>query len=281
MITAHMTESKLKSGIPKLSDLIVVIKGAGEMASAVAWRIYRANIRQILMLEISSPLAVRRAVSFCEAVHDGHQIVEGVEASRMDDPSDIRACWQKGSIAVSIDPEWKLPAGFRPDVVIDAILAKNNLGTTMDKAPLVIGLGPGFVAGQDVHMVVETQRGHHLGRVITDGSAESNTGIPGAISGYTKERVLRAPCDGEFKAICSIGDSVKKGAQIGTVAVEVVTARIDGVLRGLIRSDSQVHKGLKIGDIDPRGDARFCYTISDKARAISGSVLEAILRVYN
>jgi xanthine dehydrogenase accessory factor len=265
----------------QLSELIVVIKGAGEMASAVAWRIYRANIRQILMLETTSPLAVRRAVSFCEAVHDGHQTVEGVEASRMDNPSDIRACWQKGNIAVSVDPEWKLLAGFRPDVVIDAILAKDNLGTAMDEAPLVIGLGPGFVAGQDAHMVVETQRGHHLGKIITTGSAEPNTGIPGSIGGFTEERVLRAPCDGEFKAICSIGDSVKTGTQIGTVAVEVVTARIDGVLRGLIRSATQVHKGLKIGDIDPRGDAQFCHTISDKARAISGSVLEAILRVYN
>ena len=251
------------------------------MASAVAWRIYRANIRQILMLETSSPLAVRRAVSFCEAVHDGQQTVEGVEANRVDNPGDIRTCWQKESIAVSIDPEWKLLAEFRPDVVVDAILAKRNLGTTMDEAPLVIGLGPGFVAGQDVHMVVETQRGHHLGRVITDGGAEPNTGTPGAISGYTEERVLRAPCDGEFKGLCTIGDSVKKGEQIGTVAAEIVKARIDGVLRGLMRSASRVQRGLKIGDIDPRGDARFCHTISDKARAISGSVLEAILRVYN
>lgn len=281
MITAHMTESKLRSRNHKLSDLIVVIKGAGEMASAVAWRIYRANIRKILMLETSSPLAVRRAVSFCEAVHDGHQTVEGVEAKRMDNPSDIRACWQKGSIAVSVDPEWKLLAGFRPDVVIDAILAKNNLGTTMDEAPLVIGLGPGLVGGQDVHMVVETQRGHHLGKIITTGSAEPNTGIPGSIGGYTEERVLRAPCDGEFKANSSIGDAVRKGERMGTVAGVDVRAHIDGVLRGLIRSATQVQKGLKIGDIDPRGDDQFCYTISDKARAISGSVLEAILRVYN
>jgi xanthine dehydrogenase accessory factor len=265
----------------KLSNLIVVIKGAGEMASAVAWRIYMANIRQILMLETSSPLAVRRAVSFCEALHDGHQIVEGVKAKRADSPDDVRACWKKGNIAVCSDPDWKLPAKFQPDVVIDAILAKKNLGTAMDEAPLVIGIGPGFTAGEDVHMVVETTRGHHLGRIITDGRAEPNTGIPGSISGYTQERVLRAPCEGEFKAAYSIGDSVKKGESIGTVAADPVRAQIDGVLRGLIRSATQVHPGFKIGDIDPRGDARYCHTISDKARAISGSVLEAILRIYN
>jgi xanthine dehydrogenase accessory factor len=200
---------------------------------------------------------------------------------RADSPNDVRACWKKEHIAVCSDPEWKLPAKFRPDVVVDAILAKKSLGTAVDEAPLVIGLGPGFIAGQDVHMVVETNRGHHLGRIITDGRAETNTGIPGSINGYTVERVLRAPCAGEFKTACSIGDPVKKGEPIGTVAADLVRAQIDGVLRGLIRSATQVHPGFKIGDIDPRGDARFCHTISDKARAISGSVLEAILRVYN
>jgi xanthine dehydrogenase accessory factor len=273
-----MTESKVRH---KLNDLIVVIKGAGEMASAVAWRLYMANIRQILMLETSSPLAVRRAVSFCEAVHDGHQIVEGVKAKRADSSDDIRTCWKKESVAVCIDPEWKLLAKFRPDVVIDAILAKKNLGTAMVEAPLVIGLGPGFAAGQDVHLVIETNRGHHLGRIITEGRAEPNTAVPGSINGYTQERVLRAPCEGEFKAAYSIGDSVKKGELIGTVAADPVRAQIDGVLRGLIRSFTHVRAGLKIGDIDPRGDARYCHTISDKARAISGSVLEAILRVLN
>jgi xanthine dehydrogenase accessory factor len=265
----------------QLSNLIVVIKGAGEMASAVAWRLYMARIRRILMLEISSPLAVRRAVSFCEAVNDGYQTVEGVRADRADSPDDVQPCWQKGRVAVCIDPEWKLAATFRPDVVVDAILAKKNLGSDMHEAPLVVGLGPGFVAGQDVHMVIETNRGHHLGRIITDGRAEPNTGTPGAINGYTEQRVLRAPCNGEFKAECSIGEHVKKEDRIGTVASEIVRAQINGVLRGLIRSASHVQAGLKIGDIDPRGDARFCHTISDKARAISGSVLEAILRVYN
>ncbi|MBW2486525.1 MAG: EF2563 family selenium-dependent molybdenum hydroxylase system protein [Deltaproteobacteria bacterium] len=275
---ADMTEHKERH---KLSDLVVVIKGAGEMASAVAWRIYMARIRRIVMLETPSPLAVRRTVSFCEAVHGGRQTVEGVSANRAGSPDEVQACWQKGHVAVCIDPHWTLLATFRPDVVVDAILAKKNLGTGMHEAPLVIGLGPGFVAGQDVHMVIETNRGHHLGRIITDGRAEPNTGTPGAINGYTEQRVLRAPCDGEFKAECSIGDHIKKGDRIGTVASEMVQAPIEGVLRGLIRSATLVQTGLKIGDIDPRGDARFCHTISDKARAISGSVLEAILRVYN
>jgi xanthine dehydrogenase accessory factor len=265
----------------KLSELIVVIKGAGEMASAVAWRIYMSNIRQILMLETASPQAVRREVSFCEAVHDGCQTVEGVEACKADNDTAIRQTWAQGKIAVSVDPEWKMLARMQPDVVIDAILAKKNLGTHMNEAPLVIGLGPGFIAGQDVHFVIETNRGHHLGKILTSGSAAPNTGIPGPIGGYTEERVLRAPCDGEFKANCAIGDLVKKGEVVATVATDVVRAKINGVLRGMIRSSARVHRGLKLGDIDPRGDIDFCHTISDKARAISGSVLEAILRVNN
>jgi xanthine dehydrogenase accessory factor len=251
------------------------------MASAVAWRIYMSNIRRILMLETGSPLAVRREVSFCEAVYDGRKIIEGVEALRVDDDEAARKAWAQAKIAVAADPEWKVLDRLRPNVVIDAILAKKNLGTYLSEAPLVIGLGPGFVAGQDVHFAIETNRGHHLGRIITSGTAEPNTGIPGSIGGYTEERVLRAPCDGEFQARCTIGNPVKKGDIVGTVAAVNVTAKIDGVLRGLIRSSSQVDQGLKLGDIDPRGHVDYCHTISDKARAISGSVLEVILRVYN
>lgn len=259
----------------------MVIKGAGEMASAVAWRIYKSNIRQILMIETPSPRAVRREVSFCEAVLDGRQTVEGVEACKADNETAVREAWAREQIAVVVDPVWKMLDRFEPHVVIDAILAKKNLGTNMDEAPLVIGLGPGFVAGQDVHFVIETNRGHNLGRVISSGAAEPNTGIPGPIGGYTEERVLRAPCDGEFKARCAIGDQVKKGDAVATVAADTVQAEIDGVLRGLIRSPSHVRRGLKLGDIDPRGNVDYCHTISDKARAISGSVLEAILRIYN
>jgi xanthine dehydrogenase accessory factor len=265
----------------KLNELIVVIKGAGEMASAVAWRIYMSNIRSILMLETEFPLAVRRKVSFCEVVYAKRQTVEGVEAIKIDDYDSMRLAWNHGKIAVAVDPEWKMLDQAQPDVVVDAILAKQNLGTRMGEASLVIGLGPGFTVGEDVHLVVETNRGHNLGRIITCGSAEPNTGIPGPISGLTEQRVLRAPCSGEFYARCSIGNPVKKGDTIGTVAAEAVVANIDGVVRGLIHSPSDVQRGLKIGDIDPRGNPDYCYTISDKARAIAGSVLEAILRIYN
>ena len=265
----------------KLRERIVVIKGAGEMASGVAWRIYMSNIRKILMLETAFPLAVRREVSFCEAVHEGHKTVEGVEAIKVDDYDNLLQAWGIGKIAVAVDPEWKLLDQAQPDVVIDAILAKRNLGTQMREAPLVIGLGPGFVAGQDVHLVIETNRGHNLGRIITSGKAAPDTGIPGAIKGYTEERVLRAPCDGEFNARHSIGNPVKHGDAIGVVAAEPVVAKIDGVIRGLIRSPIGVRQGLKIGDIDPRGLVDYCNTISEKARAIAGAVLEAILRTYN
>jgi xanthine dehydrogenase accessory factor len=251
------------------------------MASGIAWRIYMSNIRKILMLETDSPLAVRRAVSFCEAVHEGRKTVEAVEAIKVDDYDSLLQAWARAKIGIAVDPDWKMLDRAQPNVVIDAILAKKNLGTHIKEAPLVIGLGPGFVAKQDAHMVVETNRGHNLGRIITSGNAEPDTGIPGSINGYTEERVLRAPCDGVFNTQRSIGNHVKQGDTIGTVAEEPVVTRIDGVIRGLIRSSIHVRRGLKIGDIDPRGIVGYCDTISEKARAIGGAVLEAILRVYN
>lgn len=265
----------------KLSEIIIAIKGAGEMASAVAWRLYMANFKKILMLETANPLAVRREVSFCEAVRKGEKGVEDINAVRVQSTDDIRRCWKKNEIAVVVDPQWQTLETMRFNVVVDAILAKKNLGTNLDEASLVIGLGPGFCAGEHVHLVIETNRGHNLGRIITSGEAEPNTGIPGAISGFSEERVLRAPADGEFQSRRNIGDYVKKDEIIGSVAGCDVRAQLDGVVRGLIRPSSQVSQGLKIGDIDPRGEVRYCYTISDKARAIGGSVLEAVLRVFN
>ena len=265
----------------KLTELVIGIKGAGEMASGVAWRLYRANFCRLFMLELANPLAVRREVSFCEAIHDDTKTVEGVAAVKANNIMEIRDSWEAGRIAVIEDPAWKAIDELKPDVVIDAILAKQNLGTSKAEAPLVIGLGPGFTAGEDVHFVIETNRGHHLGRIFTSHHAEPNTGIPGIIGGFTEERVLRAPADGTFIARKSIGDALKKDEIIGSVEGEDVRSKIDGILRGLIRSRSRVSKGLKIGDIDPRGDAGYCYTISEKARAIGGSVLEAIMRVYN
>lgn len=260
--------------------MIISIKGAGEIASAVAWRLYMANMRNIFMMECSKPLAVRRRVSFCEAVYDGTNEVENVKAVLCHDVHEIKRCWQNETIAVSVDPTWKMLTQLPINVVVDAVLAKQNLGTTMDEAQLVIGLGPGFIAGHDVDVVVETNRGHNLGRIFLAGSAEPNTGIPGNINGYTEQRVLRAPVEGRFISSKKIGDFVEKGEVLGKVDKMEVAAQISGILRGLIRPNSDVRKGLKIGDIDPRGEQDYCYTISDKARAISGSVLEAILRVF-
>ncbi len=264
-----------------LNEIIIAIKGAGEMASAVAWRLCMSNFRKILMLETDSPLAVRREVSFCEAVHQGQKEVEKVRAARVQYPDEIEPCWEKNEIAVMVDPQWQTLKTIQPEVIVDAVLAKKNLGTHLKEAPLVIGLGPGFYAGKDVHLVIETNRGHNLGRIVTSGEAEPNTGTPGAIGGFTEERVLRAPGAGQFLCVRNIGDSIIKNVIIGSVAGVEVRSSIDGVLRGLIRPNSQVTQGLKIGDIDPRGEVSYCFTISDKSRAIAGSVLEAILRSYN
>jgi xanthine dehydrogenase accessory factor len=271
----------VRGGNIQLNERVIAIKGAGEMASAVAWRLYMANLRSIFMMETAMPLAVRREVSFCEAVYRGSKTVEGVEAVKAGTAEDIPRLWRLGKVAVIIDPDWQTLNQIKPDVVVDAILAKQNLGTRKDDAHLVIGLGPGFVAGGDVHLVIETNRGHHLGRLISSGSAEPNTGVPGPIGGVTAARVLRAPAAGEFQSTRNIGETVRQGEVIGRVGETEVAAGIDGVLRGLMRTPMRVPKGIKLGDIDPRGEAGLCCTISDKARAVAGSVLEAILRTFN
>ena len=263
-----------------LSEIIICIKGAGEMASAVAWRLYRAHFRRIFMLEVPRPLAVRRRVAFSEAIYTDCQTIEAVTAVKSIDITAVTTAWEKGHIAVLVDPGGEIIATLQPDVIIDAILAKQNLGTRLTQAPLVIGLGPGFDAGQDVHTVIETNRGHDLGRIITSGRAQPNTGIPGSIAGYTRQRVLRAPRGGQFETRMDIGRPVKIGDGIGTVDGQAVCAEIDGVLRGLVRSGIKVPRNMKLGDIDPRGNAAYCDTLSDKARAISGSVLEAVLRKF-
>lgn len=265
----------------QLTDVIIGIKGAGEMASGVACSLYKANIRNIFMMEIASPLAVRRTVSFCESIHSESITIEGVQGVIAHDANNIKKAWNHGAIAVLPDPEWKTISRLKPDVVIDATLAKINLGTRVGEARLVIGLGPGFEAGKDVHIVIETHRGHNIGRIIEKGAAHPNTGVPGNIDGYTHQRVLRAPCDGRFESSLDIGTLVKKHQTIGRVDALEVTATLTGVLRGLIRPGTRVKKGLKIGDIDPRGDVDHCYTVSDKARTLGGSVLQAILFKLN
>ena len=264
-----------------LSERILVIKGAGEMASGIACRLHRANFKRILMLETPCPLAVRRQVSFCEAVHEGGMQVEGIDAILVADQAGLNAAWGAGKIAVMVDPQGESLAWCHADALIDATLAKRNLGICIADAPLVIALGPGFLAGRDCHVVIETNRGHDLGRLISSGMAEPNTGVPGAIAGYTKERVLRAPAEGTFLTDRRIGDAIFKGEVVGRVGTAEVTSQIDGILRGLIRPGSSVTRELKIGDVDPRGEAGHCDTISEKARSLGGAVLEALLARYS
>ena len=265
--------------LARLPDMKVCIRGGGDLASGVAWRLYHCGFK-ILITEIPQPMAVRRKVAFCEAIHDGHAVVEGVEALRISKTDDVLQVWDQQKIAALVDPLCESRHVVNPDVLIDAILAKKNIGTSTDFAPLVIALGPGFEAGRDAHFVVETNRGHNLGRLLTAGSAAPNTGIPGPILGITTERVLRAPAEGMWRNKKDIGDAVSKGDTVGSVAGEPLEAPIGGVLRGMIRPGIRVTKGLKIGDIDPRGVKEFCYTISEKALAIAGGVLEGIMRFY-
>jgi len=272
-------EVGVELGVPVSPSILV--RGAGEMASAVACRLYMANLRRICMLDLDQPLCVRRRVSFCTALESGAAVVEGVRAVAARDWGEIEAAWETQSIAVVSTTDWAQIDSPVPDVLIDAILAKCNLGTRKDEAPLVIGLGPGFTASKDCHLVIETNRGHDLGRIIASGSAEPNTGMPGDISGHTDERVLRAPAAGVFESKRAIGDSVRRNDVIGHVAGQPVTARLDGMLRGLIRPGTAVTAGLKLGDIDPRGKLEYCHTISDKARAIAGAVLEGVMRSCN
>ena len=259
----------------------ILVKGAGEMASAVAWRLYMANMRRICMLDLDNPLCVRRQVSFCTALESGSAIVEGVEGVQAHGWGGIEAAWAAWKIAIVRTTDWERMEARVPDVLIDAILAKRNLGSRKDQAGLVIALGPGFEAGKDCHLVIETNRGHNLGRIIASGNAEPNTHVPGDISGHTTARVLRAQAAGVFETTRNIGDRVSKNDVVGHVAGEPVTARLDGMLRGLIRPGTAVPAGLKLGDIDPRGNREYSDTISDKGRAIAGAVLEGVMRYLN
>ena len=275
----------------KKKDLIVV-RGAGDLATGTIHRLKKAGFR-LLVLEAEHPAAIRRQVALCEAVYAGSARVEDVEAVRMDvdlaekknrkellEP-EMERIWKKDGVPVLVDPAGLSIAALRPAVVVDAILAKKNLGTTKEMAPLVIALGPGFTAGEDVDVVIETKRGHNLGRVIRSGSAVPNTGIPGIIGGYGKERVMHAQAEGILRNAASIGDIVEARAVIAEIETEngtvPVEASLSGLLRGLIRDGYPVTKGFKIADIDPRKEElQNCFTISDKARCIAGSVLEVI-----
>ncbi|WP_282434519.1 selenium-dependent molybdenum cofactor biosynthesis protein YqeB [Desulfotomaculum copahuensis] len=254
---------------------LILIKGAGEMATGCAHRLWRAGF-PIVMTELPRPLCVRRTVSFAQTVYTGRLEVEGVRAV-LAEAEEIPAVLAKGEIPVVIDPAGELVRSLRPWCVVDARLAKVNPGTRRDEAQLVIGLGPGFTAGEDVHAVIETARGHYLGRVIYTGPALTNTGVPGEIAGKSSERVLRATGAGTFRPLVEIGAEVKAGQLVAWCGRAPVTAAIDGLVRGMLHPGLEVSPGLKVGDIDPRGDRAMCRTISEKARAIGGGVLEAVL----
>ena len=283
--------------------LSVVLRGGGDLATGVALRLHRAGFR-ITVLEIPQPTVIRRAVAFASAVYDGSTVVEGVTARlvRLDD--DLESIWQSGEAPVVVDPGASILSRLRPDTLVDAIMAKRTpsaapstalrarlpapfgrglrragLGTHIDDAPIVVALGPGFTAGVDCHAVVETNRGHSLGRVYYAGTAEANTGVPGAVGGQDALRVVRAPADGVFQSLRTIRDRISRGDSIGRVEDFAVTSQIDGVLRGILHDGLIVHAGMKVADVDPRGVVEYCFTVSDKAWAVGGGVLEAILHL--
>lgn len=258
-------------------DAGILIKGAGDLASGVAHRLHRAGFRPV-MTELAQPLTVRRKVSFSEAVYDGKVEVEGVTAALAADLRTAREMLARGLIPVIVDPDGGVLKEYKPQVMVEATLAKRNTGVSRGDADLVIALGPGYFAGQDVHVVVETMRGHDLGRVILYGAAASDTGEPEPVAGYTGKRLLRAPGDGVFTPVMAIGDTVEAGQTVGRVGSLPVEAAIDGVVRGLLHDGLKVTAGLKIGDVDPRGEREYCFTIGDKARAVGGGVLEALGR---
>ena len=256
--------------------MLVLIKGAGDLATGTAVRLRRAGL-DLVMTEVERPTAVRRTVAFSQCMYDGTAAVEGLTARRASGKAEALAALARGEIPVLCDPGAEIRKELPFDGVVDAILAKKNLGTAITDAPIVLALGPGFTAGVDCHGVVETKRGHDLGRLILEGSAIPNTGVPGDIGGYTEERIIRAPADGMFEPLAAIGDRVEEGAPVARVAGSVACARLTGVVRGMLPAGLAVKQGMKAGDIDPRCEARHCFTVSDKARAIGGGVLEGLL----
>lgn len=265
-----------------MKDLIIV-RGGGDLATGTIYKLYKCGF-SVLILEVAKPSAIRRNVAFSEAVYEGMQTVEDVTCYYASSYEEANLLLQEGKLVVLVDPEGEAITKLKPLVVVDAILAKKNLGTSKKMAPITIALGPGFEAGVDADAVIETKRGHNLGRVLRQGYAIPNTGVPGIIGGYGKERVIHSPAEGILRNVCKITDTVRKGQEIAVIETEdgvfPVIATIDGLLRGLIRDGYPVTKGFKIADIDPRiEEYQNCFTISDKARCIAGGVLEAILQL--
>lgn len=261
-----------------MSDIRIVLRGGGDLATGVIHRLHKCGFR-VVVLECARPTAIRRKVAFCEAVYDGRAVVEDVVCRKVETIEECEDAWAGGEVPLLVDPQGTSIPQLSPHVVVDGILAKRNLGTTITMAPLTIGLGPGFCAGEDVTYVVETQRGHDLGRIIEAGSALPNTGIPGIIGGYGRERVIHAPASGTIRLEAEIGQQVEQEEILAYIGEAPVRAPLTGVLRGIIRDGFPVKEGMKIADIDPRKEEqKNCFTISDKARCIAGSVLELICR---
>ena len=256
--------------------MLVLIKGAGDLATGTAVRLHRAGF-PVVMTDIAQPTAVRRTVAFSQCMYDGVTEVEGITARRAASKDEVQTILAAGEIPVLADPEARILKELRFDAVVDAILAKRNLGTSLTDAPIVLALGPGFTAGVDCHGVIETKRGHDLGRLILEGAAIPNTGVPGDVGGYTRERIIRAPADGPFEPVAQIGQRVELGDVVARVNGVPVTAQLTGVVRGMLPAGIPVTEGMKAGDIDPRCEVRHCFTVSDKARAIGGGVLEGLL----
>jgi xanthine dehydrogenase accessory factor len=262
----------------------VAVKGAGDLATGVIHRLKQAGFT-VLATELPSPTVLRRTVAFAEAVTTGQMTVEGITARRAGSVADINAALTEGFVPIVVDPDAQIFRQMQPNVLVEATLSKYNSGITMNDAQIVIALGPGYEAGKDAHAVIETNRGHNLGRVYLQGSAEPNTGVPGMIGGYAGERLLRASSAGRLRGTRQIGDQVRAGEIVAMVESEEeivpIKATISGILRGLVHDDLLVSAGMKVGDIDPRAVREHCFTISDKSRAVAGGVLEAILYLMN
>lgn len=263
-----------------MKNILVIIRGGGDLATGVAVRLFRAGF-SVIILEIEQPTVIRLPVSFARAVYEDETIIEGIEAVLISSWEEAEKITKLNKVPVLVDPKGSCIKKLSPTVLVDAILAKRNLGTRKDQAPLVIGLGPGFTAGEDVDVIIETKRGHNLGRVYYQGQAAPDTGVPGEVGGESKRRLLRAPAEGKIIPLHKIGELVRAGEAIAEVEGVPLKAEISGVLRGLIYPKSWVTKGMKVGDIDPRGIREYCFTVSDKARSLGGAVLEAICAYLN
>jgi len=259
---------------------LVIIRGGGDLASGIALRLFHSGYK-VIICELPEPLTVRRTVSFSEAVYEGEWLVEDVKGKLAGTVDEVKVIINNGQVGVIVDPKGSILSGLHPDAIIDARMQKSKPNDRYSNCQMIIGIGPGFIAGNNCDAVIESNRGHFLGRVIWEGTAQADTGIPGLVNSIGKERVLYAPCSGQFMAELAIGDIVKQGQRIGIVDDSPIFAPFEGLLRGLIHTGLFINKGVKVGDVDPRQDISLCKYVSEKALAIGGGVLEALLSKDN